>query len=854
MKLKGWIAALVLFLALILAVGALADSARVVTPGGAVKMRRSADDRARLVVNVPNYSLVEIIEEGEEWTEVRYRNRTGFIKNVFLRLPSALPGMTVYPDEGTLILRMGPAADAQPVTAVSAAETVTVRSIGDGWAWVRADGAILNGTEGYVPLESLSWQRQEPGEGAGWIPEPGTISVASPLRMGPEEDAPILTQTTPGDEVTVMAFTDSVCLALVNGRVGYLPTADVCLSGVQEGGTDAGTLTSSDADAKAIAALRRRFRRFAGEDLYMVASASDGVWHCGYYDDSGQYRYTALVDAETGEVLFTAAYTAFAGPTRSRGLLAHGETRLLISADTLAVGDVLDIEVYAWTDHNCAYQVSLNGVVVAECAESAHFSASYRPREAGDYQLRVTVTDADGLRRTETAAFTVDAELAPQAGSGLYSQKDGSWDGVAYHDRDLQQSGSAVFALAHALHRMGLTGENTEPAELACAYGLCLTLTGTNNERLIRTAGQDFGFTTRAALIGDRVEIARRLQAGELFSFAIVRGHIALIDGISEDGTMVHILDSAPSATFERINGAALYTLGRSGAFSAALTLDGIPGARWYLETGEYGALAYWLPLSYVANRGVRVIQPAEPVPPVDTSFPAPEEQPPAEVTTEAIILDEDDVPAVEEAPADEPAPEEIPEEEETPEEETPEETPEEETPEETPEEETPEETTEEEAPADDAIFAGEALPMFGWELLPDGTAMITGLDGDAAEIAVPDEIMGHRVTVIGEGAFCDRADLTSVVIPEGVTELGAGAFQGCAALASVDLPESLAAIGAYAFDGCEALTALALPDGLEEIGFRAFHGCDSLALTVARGSAAEASCEANGLPYAYAD
>ena len=226
MKFKVWIAALLLLL--LLFCGAMAESARVVTPGGAVKMRRSADDKARLVTNVPNYSMVEIVEEGEEWSEVRYRNKTGFIKNVFLRLPSALPGMTVYPDEGTLILRMTPSADAQPVTAVSSEETVTVRACADGWAWVRANGAILNGTEGYVPLESLSWQREEPGETAGWIPEPGTVSTAAALRMGPEDDAPVLTQANVAEEVTVMSFTDSVCMVLMGGRVGYLPTAEGC--------------------------------------------------------------------------------------------------------------------------------------------------------------------------------------------------------------------------------------------------------------------------------------------------------------------------------------------------------------------------------------------------------------------------------------------------------------------------------------------------------------------------------------------------------------------------------------------------------------------------------------------------
>ena len=99
-------------------------------------------------------------------------------------------------------------------------------------------------------------------------------------------------------------------------------------------------------------------------------------------------------------------------------------------------------------------------------------------------------------------------------------------------------------------------------------------------------------------------------QASPDFTFSIARGHIALVCGISEDGTMARVVDSAPSATYERIVDASLYYQMRSGAFRAALTLDDLPGARWYFETDEYGGLEYYLTMDYVAKRGVRLIQP----------------------------------------------------------------------------------------------------------------------------------------------------------------------------------------------------------------------------------------------------
>ena len=107
--------------------------------------------------------------------------------------------------------------------------------------------------------------------------------------------------------------------------------------------------------------------------------------------------------------------------------------------------------------------------------------------------------------------------------------------------------------------------------------------------------------------------IASMIRGGTLFSFGIARGHIAMVSGISDDGTMIRVVDSAPSATFERIKDASQYYEKRPGVYRAALTLDDMPGARWFFETGEFGGMEYYLPMEYVAKRGVRLIQPGAP-------------------------------------------------------------------------------------------------------------------------------------------------------------------------------------------------------------------------------------------------
>ena len=109
-------------------------------------------------------------------------------------------------------------------------------------------------------------------------------------------------------------------------------------------------------------------------------------------------------------------------------------------------------------------------------------------------------------------------------------------------------------------------------------------------------------------------------------------------------------------------------------------------------------------------------------------------------------------------------------------------------------------------------------------------------------------------IRIIGDSAFSDCGNLTSVTIPEGVTAIGKGAFFHCGSLTAVTIPDGVTAIGDNAFDDCESLTSATVPDSVTAIGENAFYGCPDLILTVGRGSYAEEYCAANGLGYTYAD
>ena len=114
-------------------------------------------------------------------------------------------------------------------------------------------------------------------------------------------------------------------------------------------------------------------------------------------------------------------------------------------------------------------------------------------------------------------------------------------------------------------------------------------------------------------------------------------------------------------------------------------------------------------------------------------------------------------------------------------------------------------------------------------EVLDDGTLEITDYYGSATEIEIPPEINGKKVTSIGERAFLNCSDLTSVTIPNGVTSIGDQAFRNCSDLTSVTIPNGVTSIGDSAFDNCSALTNINIPGSVTSIGDSAFSSCSGL-------------------------
>ena len=106
---------------------------------------------------------------------------------------------------------------------------------------------------------------------------------------------------------------------------------------------------------------------------------------------------------------------------------------------------------------------------------------------------------------------------------------------------------------------------------------------------------------------------------------------------------------------------------------------------------------------------------------------------------------------------------------------------------------------------------------------LGDGTVGITGYAGNSATCVIPDEIHGKKVTRIGENAFRDRTELTSVTIPDSVKYIFDRAFSNCTSLETVTIPNSVTDIYSRAFYNCTSLKEVTIPASVTDIGDEAF-------------------------------
>lgn len=112
-----------------------------------------------------------------------------------------------------------------------------------------------------------------------------------------------------------------------------------------------------------------------------------------------------------------------------------------------------------------------------------------------------------------------------------------------------------------------------------------------------------------------------------------------------------------------------------------------------------------------------------------------------------------------------------------------------------------------------------------------EGVCFVTGLgtctDRDIVIPAISPE--GDRVAGIGNEAFLDCTELTSIDLPNTITYIGKSAFEYCLSLNRLEIPSNVREISDLAVAYCAALTSISLPASVRRIGTQAFLLCEGL-------------------------
>ena len=95
--------------------------------------------------------------------------------------------------------------------------------------------------------------------------------------------------------------------------------------------------------------------------------------------------------------------------------------------------------------------------------------------------------------------------------------------------------------------------------------------------------------------------------------------------------------------------------------------------------------------------------------------------------------------------------------------------------------------------------------------------------------LTIPEKLNDRTVTQIGNSAFANQTQISTITIPASVTSIGSNSFENCTSLTIVTLSNNLTSIGSYAFKKCTSLSNISIPNSVTSIGSEAFRNCPNL-------------------------
>ena len=111
----------------------------------------------------------------------------------------------------------------------------------------------------------------------------------------------------------------------------------------------------------------------------------------------------------------------------------------------------------------------------------------------------------------------------------------------------------------------------------------------------------------------------------------------------------------------------------------------------------------------------------------------------------------------------------------------------------------------------------GNPVAVYTYTLDDDNNATITGYNGNATCLDIPETIDGYTVVGIGNDVFKGNISLINVSMPDTVTKVGNYAFYKCTSLETIKLSNNLKTLGGWSLGGCTSLCDVTIPKSLTE-------------------------------------
>lgn len=225
---------LILSILLLFSAAALAEQAKVQTPGGWLNMRAKPSTKSAPLEQIPNHATVTYLGQTDDtWSQITYKGVTGYVQTRFLNLTKTAEGKELYPDGNGAVYVRKTASDNGAILAVlSIKQPLTILKVENDWTKVSCTDAQGKEITGYIRTERIDDQYTEPQESTDYYDVTGFSGSKQALYEHPSKSSEKLVTMPKGTEVKVLYTEGSWCKVEVDGiYIGFVPADTLQITG-----------------------------------------------------------------------------------------------------------------------------------------------------------------------------------------------------------------------------------------------------------------------------------------------------------------------------------------------------------------------------------------------------------------------------------------------------------------------------------------------------------------------------------------------------------------------------------------------------------------------------------------------